>query len=413
MISKRFKILFLFFVFALSISSVNAQGGSNYTIFGLGDININAGASYEGLAGTSIAFPTSHSVNPLNPSLWAEIKQTRLMTGYKFNQNLVEDVNNNILYQNNGKISGISTIFVIDTSMGIAASLGINPYSSVNYLISVPIDVKFEEIEVTGQTNYRGYGGISMAYLGGSVKILNNLSFGASAFATFGVITSRITTSFNDEKFFTSIQNNENKFNGYGFRTGMFYEPIEGLSLGIFTEQHQQLELENQITYTSELQNDTTLTDELNISLPNAYGAGISYLTGKFRIGLDVKLYQFSDLTFNKGPNTEFRNMKVYSLGVSRMGNEKLGADYLDRVTYNFGVGYKQLYYNINGKGIDDVFASFGMNFPLVGSAIIDAAFTLGSRGIKTEKLVHEYYGRLSIDISIGETWFKPFRREY
>ncbi|MFC2130790.1 hypothetical protein ACFLSQ_05100 [Bacteroidota bacterium] len=390
-----------------------AQGGSNYSIFGLGDIDVNPGAAYEGLAGTSIAFPMDHSINSLNPALWSHITKTRLMTGYKFNQSFMEDDEDNVLYQNNGKLSGISSIFVIDTSLGVAVSFGINPYSSVNYLISVPVDISYEGLNVTGRTLYEGKGGVSLAYLGGSYNILNNLSVGALAFATFGVINSTVSTSFNDENFFMSLTETENRFKGYGYRLGILYEPVEGFNLGAFTEQHQSFEFEKDLTYASEFQNDTSFVDNLELTLPNAYGAGISYLTGKFRIGADYKIYKLKELNFNQGPNTEFRNLQIFSIGFSRLGSQSLSAHFLDKATYNLGIGYKQLYYKINGQDIDEIYASFGMNIPVVGTSIIDASFTFGSRGTTSNSLVREYYGRLSVDISIGETWFKPFKREY
>lgn len=53
------------------------------------------------------------------------------------------------------------------------------------------------------------------------------------------------------------------------------------------------------------------------------------------------------------------------------------------------------------------------MNFPLKNTAFIDASLTFGARGKADGILVKEYFGKLNIDISIGETWFKPYKREY
>ena len=54
----------------------------------------------------------------------------------------------------------------------------------------------YDDIGITKTTEYQGGGGLSTAYLGGSINILNNLSVGASAFATFGVVNTKITTVF-------------------------------------------------------------------------------------------------------------------------------------------------------------------------------------------------------------------------
>ena len=414
LIIKQIPAFFLAFVILLLNSlHLYSQGGSNYSIFGIGDIETSPGAAYESLAGTSIAFPTEHSINSLNPAIWSKLPKTRLMTGYKFNQHLVQDEKENILFQNNGKISTLSSVFVIDTGMGIAVSLGINPYSGVNYLIESPVSVSFEGIEVTGNSLYQGLGGLSMGYLGASVNVFKNLSVGASAFTTFGIIKSLITTSFNDDNFFQVSTITENKFNGYGMRFGLLYEPINGLNIGLFSEQHFKLQYEQNQIFESSFTSDTVTVKSINVALPNAYGIGLSYLLGKFRIGADIKSYQFENLDYNPGPYTKYSNLMIYSIGFSRLGNKSTGADYIDKITYNLGLGYKQLYYQVKGNQIADMFFSVGANIPIVGTSIIDASITFGNRKMVNDFLVNEFYGRLSVDISIGETWFKPIRREY
>ncbi len=410
---QRVNLALLLLIFIYSTQNLHSQGGSNYSIFGIGDIETSPGAAYEGLAGTSIAFPTEHSINTVNPAVWSKLTKTRLLTGYKFNQHLIQDDNNNLLFQNNGKISTLSSIFVIDTGMGLTFSFGINPFSNVNYLIEVPNEVKFEGLEVTGTSMYEGQGGISLGYIGGSVNIFNGLAIGVSGFTTFGVIKSSITTAFNDDNFFMVENKTENKFSGYGFRLGLLYEPLINLNVGLFTEQHLDLNYDQEQIYNSNFTTDTTYIKLNSVSLPNSFGAGFSYLLGKFRVGADFKLYQFAGINYNPGPSTEYINMNVISAAVSRIGNPSSGADFADKVTYNFGVGMKQLYYKFKGNQINDIFVSLGANIPIVGTSIIDATITIGNRGTSSSGLVNEFYGRLSIDISIGETWFKPINREY
>ena len=144
----RFIIISVLAVF-LQINSLYSQGGSNYSIFGVGDIYSSASAYYEGLGGTSIAFPSEHSINTKNPALWSLVKNTRLHAGYRFHQNLVTKGENQLL-QNNGQVDGVFSIFAIDSAMGLAASFGIYPYSSVNYLISTPLAMVNQALELNG-----------------------------------------------------------------------------------------------------------------------------------------------------------------------------------------------------------------------------------------------------------------------
>ena len=121
------KILNLFILLFIFVSNINisySQGGSNYSLFGIGELNRNKGAFYDGLSGTSISVPSEYAINLQNPAMWSYVESTRLQFGYKFNQHYNESVSQS-LFQNNGKLNDVLAIFSIDTSMGISASLGL------------------------------------------------------------------------------------------------------------------------------------------------------------------------------------------------------------------------------------------------------------------------------------------------
>src|SRR5690606_16287144 len=99
------KIIALIFFISFNITLL-AQGGSNYSIFGVGELNHVNGAKYDALGGTSIAFPHKTGINLKNPAMWSENTDTRIQLGYKFNQSLVSNDSQN-LYQNNGGLDGL------------------------------------------------------------------------------------------------------------------------------------------------------------------------------------------------------------------------------------------------------------------------------------------------------------------
>ena len=308
-----FKRLLIACIFVLVPISLLSQGGSNYSLFGIGDINLTSSAAYCGLAGTSIAFPMEHVVNSVNPAILSKSISTRLQSGYKFSQHLIEDSKSNVLYQNNGNVSGLSSIFVIDTSFGLTFSFGFNPFSKVNYLIRVPILVDYEGIKVEGNSIYKGQGGLSLGYLGTSVNVLSNLSIGVQALATFGVINNSIETYFYDDNFFYSVNRMDNRFKGFGYRFGLLYESIEHLFVGAYLEKHNNIEYEKELIYQAELSQDTSFKDVFDLSLPDNFGFGFSYLTGNFRIGSDYRNYRLKEMNFNEGPITEFRDCLLYT----------------------------------------------------------------------------------------------------
>ncbi len=116
---KRYLLLAFALVLCLtSPSQLRAQGGSNYSIFGIGDLRQTLGASYDGLAGTQIAVWSDYAINLANPAAWGAVKSTRIQGGFRFNQQSVS--NGSITSdQNNGKLEGMATIFSIDTALGI------------------------------------------------------------------------------------------------------------------------------------------------------------------------------------------------------------------------------------------------------------------------------------------------------
>jgi hypothetical protein len=396
-----------------------SQGGSNYSIWGIGDIYSNSSAYYEGLAGTSIAFPSENSINTTNPALWSEVHETRIVAGYRFNQNYVVNEDNHLL-QNNGKLDGIHMLFSVDTSMGLSLGLAIFPYSSVNYIVASTQEFEVDGKEVKTISEYQGSGGITRALVGGSIRVLDELTIGAYGFANFGYSqTNTEVVAYGLYSYPASSEGYE-YYTGSGFNIGLIVSPLKDLRIGAYYEGYSDIETECDITYLNysdplygNVVPDTTIHGSAgSFIMPDVYGIGASYATGKFIIGADAAFHDFSNFNYRSGPSTKFDNSARYSIGVSRIGNKAYYAPYADKVTYNFGIGYKDLYYQIAGENISETYLSIGFEFPIVGNALINSSLTFGSRGTTNAGLVQEYFGRLMIDISLGETWFVPFRRE-
>jgi len=407
------KVIIRIFIIILSANILYSQGGSNYSIIGIGDINYDGNAAYSALSGTSAAFPSITAINFKNPALWSLVTTTRLQAGYKFSQHL-NDKDNLSNFQNSGSINGFSAIFAIDTSYGIAASIGVLPYSSINYLTATKIQSEIDGSMINGSNTYQGKGGISMAYFGLSTKIIDNLSFGASAFASFGkVSTSRLTEYSDDPYLFKYTSSKDDFFSGLGFKGGLYYQPFKNFSLGYFLESNDNLEIESKLIYSSPLIGDTTLISNSSYRIPLSQGFGISYLSGVFIIGADFSFQDYKDFNYNPGANSEFTNSWQFNIGVNRFGNESINASTLDKISYKFGFGTKKLYYTINGNDIMEYSFSMGASVPWSESFNSDISLNFGSRGSSGIGLIREYFAKLTIDLSIGEVWFIPFKREY
>lgn len=391
---------------------IYSQGGSNYSVNGIGDLNGAVSAASNGLAGTQIAFPSDYSINSRNPAMWSFVQTTRLQAGYMFNQNVAE--NSKIsLYQNNGKVNGILGLFAIDTTIGLSVSFGIQPYSSVNYMLLSPFGFKVEGIEMSGTTTYEGIGGISIGYIGIASKLFDKFAVGAQIFGNFGSIKTQTYSILDGSDNYVAVNNKVDNFYGLGFKAGLTYQPFDALIIGICTEYQPSLKYDRNIYYRSQALKDSSFTQINEFKMPALLGFGLSYKSGKFVFGADVSMQDFSKITYQKGEKVDFRNNINYSLGISRLGNRGVTKEILDKITYNIGFAYKQLYYKVNGTDINEMYGSVGLEIPIVGGALLSSSFQLGKRGTTNNGLIKESFGRLTVDISLGDSWFKPFKREY
>lgn len=400
-------------VFFIIVSTAYTQGGSNYSILGIGDINYGGNAHYDALGGTSIAFPSITGINLKNPALWNNVTTTRLQAGYKFNQHI--NSNNDLTtLQNNGSLSGFSVLFAIDTNNGISASLGIYPYSTINYLTATKINTKILDLPILGTNTYQGKGGISAAYLGISTKIINELSVGLSIFSAFGKVEHSRTTEYTDDPYLFKYESKkEDVFSGVGLKGGLLTSPLKNFYLGYFFEYMKNLDVDSKIIYSSPLIGDTSVSVQENFILPFSQGIGLGFQSGLFQFGFDFSFQNFEELKYNINDNTQFTDSWQLNFGVNRIGNQSLNAKSLDKVSYKFGLAVKKLYYKILNNNIYEYSFSTGALIPWSDTFNTDISLTFGTKGINTNGLIREYFGRLNIDLSIGEVWFIPFKREY
>jgi hypothetical protein len=108
-----------------------------------------------------------------------------------------------------------------------------------------------------------------------------------------------------------------------------------------------------------------------------------------------------------------FRKTNQYIVGVTYMGNERETRDYFKRVSFSLGFAYRDLYYNIRGNDMKEMSMSFGLKLPSSNSMFLDAGLVVGQRGTLNNGLLNEKFGKLYVDFSIGEFWFKPYKRDF
>jgi hypothetical protein len=407
---RIFSFILLAIILALPVQA--QQGGSNYSAFGIGDIRQSMGAYYDGLGGTQYAVPSFHAVNIANPAMWSDSKLTRLQIGFRFTQAAIEQ-QNLTASQNFGKIDGIAATFQVDTAMGITISGGIYPFSVVQYSVLTPVQAGISGLtDLSGGALNYGKGGVSAAFIGSSWKPMQGLSVGFAALRLFGNISRVIQTELYTQPFI-SVNQRTDRFFGSGFKLGVSANPIKGLTLGLGASMYSDLDYDSDFRQstlnTGGVAYDTVFMQKGVTALPMQLGFGMSYISGRWMIAGDLEMQDLSAISYAQGKSL-FRSGRKISVGFSRLRSYQLGTDYIDKVQFNFGAGWNQLYYSVNGIDIDEYYGSFGMQLPIAGSAMIDLAVQGGMRG--NTDLVREMFLRCGFSVSAGEVWFKPFIRE-
>lgn len=403
------------FLLLLGVAQASAQGGDNYSVLGFGEIRRQVGGLFDGMAGTAIAMPTDHGINLVNPSMLGMTPLTRLQSGYRFSQhyNTTGDVS---LAQNHGKVDGVIGLFSVDTAAGVGITFGLEPYSTVSYLVSKQLSTTIDGQTVTGFSRRRGEGGLSAIILGASVRVMPGLYAGAMVRSLFGNITLHDDVSVTGVGAYEQRQTTTHDVRGVLVRGGLYWEPTPTIGIGAFVSGGS----DGNVRTTNNARGfrpgsisfDTTQSGSSTTALPFSYGIGASWLSGKFRFGADVEVGDYEGLSVNTNPDVTFGRALRATLGMQRPGSRQSTAGFTDRMGYSAGLGYQSSYFTYKGSTFSEYFVGLGTDFPLGGSALVDLGVTLGTRVSGLEGGMEELFGRLSLTLSIGEIWFKPFARD-
>ena len=390
-----------------------AQGGSNYSVFGVGDLYDHVSAVYEGLGGTSIAVPSPYALNSVNPAAVADLETTRIQAAYSFRQ-IQANTDLRTVSQNNGKIQGLTAGMSIDTALGAGLLFGIRPFSTVNYRFqTTETDVYDDGETVSSSTEFRGSGGLTEFFMGGAIRPVDDLAVGINGVFYIGSINTATITEYGSSLFSAAETRRSFGFSGAGLRLGLAYDVTPRLRLGATATFNTDLDVDVENEYRSNsvtLYGDSTISSVDVSPMPSILGFGASYTVGEFVWAADVLSKDFSSFSVRTGDGqAEFRRSNKVSAGVQWLRTTNAYQRYQDRWTWNFGLSYLQDYYQIRGTGLDEMAASIGVQIPVSERAMLDAALTVGQRGTMDDNLIQERFFRLSFSLSMGDTWFKPF----
>jgi hypothetical protein len=327
----RFLILSnaLLFISPALLTQVDKNGGSLYSIYGLGDLNYSASNRTDAMGILGISLYGDYT-NSLNPASWTRIQSTIFTSKFNFD-NIRSTDGTNKAERTYGNFEGFNLSIPLNRGNGWIFDLGLNNYSLVNY------DAQFNS-SASGEgytQTYSGNGGLNRLSLGFSYIIFGQFSFGAQFNYTFGNITKSLVIDFSNPALFDTKNTLSNTITGFYFNTGLIDhgfgkifkdKKLEKLALGIYFSTPSKFDSEILGRFNRSINN----VDSINISdgkaeIPWSLGAGISNeFNGKLIIAADILMQQWDNYKYHDKHPTEIKNNLRVGLGMEFTPSKKL-----------------------------------------------------------------------------------------
>lgn len=409
-------------VFLLSAPNLFAQadknGGSIYSLFGLGDLNYSSSNRTDGMGIMGIALYGDYA-NSVNPAAWTRIQNTIFSSKFNF-ENIRSTDGTNSAKRTYGNFEGFNLSIPLNKGNGWIFDLGVNNYSIVNY------DAMFSgtvENESYSQI-YSGNGGLNRLSLGFSYIIFRHFSFGAQFNYAFGNINKSVNIDFSNPQLFDTRNSSSNTISGFYFNSGLIFhgfgkifksKKLDNMTLGFVVSTPAKFNS----SLSARFNRSITNTDSVNISegkldIPLAFGVGISNeFNHRLIVAADVYFQQWDNYKYYGTHPAEIKNNMKVGVGLEYTPSKKLEDPYFKRVSYRIGGSYTVDYLKINNENINTIGLSAGLSLPIGRYNALDLYFKYNKRGKDSNGLIKDEVFRVGASVKIGELWFLKSSEDY
>jgi hypothetical protein len=399
-------ILLISLLTALSPRS-HAGGGSNYTIFGIGDLRLAGSVRTSGLGYAGLALADENGLNVNSPASWTRLKNTRIETSLLYEGFNARDGEKS-LYVALTNFNGASLAIPISTANGIVFVGSMTPFSNRDYNVYTTGSQQGMDYVL----NHVGKGGLGKGQVGLSYAPFEVLSLGASLNYLFGSLENTRTLLPVSDTFVGGETTGRTTANGLTGTFGWLFHgfgPLTPFSIGMTVTTRGYLGAEEEFLFKSEEDVDTLQADVPDIVVPASYAVGLSYQVGRrWAVTADFSQMLWSESGLASGA----RDATVLSMGIERLPLPETTAPLLDRMAFRIGTYYHETYYVVNGHPINEWGLTAGFGIPFSGENRINIAFEHGQRGSTAYGLLEESIFRFSFGVTISETWFLTFDEE-
>ncbi|MBL7859464.1 MAG: hypothetical protein JNM57_17355 [Cyclobacteriaceae bacterium] len=408
------------FVFACIVCSAKAWGQaapSPYSTFGIGEPYGSGLVHNQGNGGMGVSQPQYWYLNNQNPALLVYNTLTIFGAGILAERKTVSGDTTNE-ESTGGNMNYLVTAFPVKPGKW-TTSLGLMPYTSVNYSFSYVADVIGSPDKVSVEEE--GSGGPTQLYWSNGVRLNEDFAVGLKASYVFGAVVNRykgrlinVGTPTN----YYAVVEDKTYIKDFTFGLGgSFSKDSIGrknytLSIGAVYNLKADLKTRSSV----QLFRETSLGDKIegtsldtvrgSISVPQSLVLGASFAKGTFwSVGTEFSYQDWSS----------FKSLSQDDEGLGKAWRMVVGGEitpdpvavesYFKRITYRTGVSYEQYPFLTNGKEVKDFGINFGLSLP-AGRSSLDLAVKVGKRGDKKVNVLEESYFKVYFGITFNDQWF-------
>ena len=407
--TRKIKYIVLFAAL-LTASVAGAQNltSSPYSRYAYGDLNENVPTAYRAMGGVGFGMRNNRAINPAQPASYTSCDTLTFMmdVAASASWSRYQDVTGQ-RNKANGSLEYI-TVQIPLFKQWIAMSLGLLPYSSVGYAISLSDSTAGSDYHF--QTDYQGEGNISEVYGGLSFNILNWFAVGANVYYMWGDLNRARMLTFSETGLNSTIQyellsvhNVRLRYGAQFFHTWGKHTVVAGAMF------ENRMKLNSEYTLLETQSDDSISIYKEGWQLPMVWGVGVSYTwANRLTLAFDYERQHMSSALYNglEGHYSGLQDRNRIAFGIQYC-HDPFGRKYADRMMWRAGVSMQDEY--LRTIGAKRFTASIGIGFPLptIGT-IINTTIEYNHRGSTAG--LEENSLRFTIGVAIAETWF--FKRK-
>ena len=394
--------------FAVCLSPLSAQNmtSSPYSRYAYGDMNENVPTGFRGMGGVGFGMRNNKAINPSQPASYTSMDSLTFMfdVAASVSWSHYRDAGGK-KNKANGNLEYVTMQFPL-YKRWIAMSVGLLPYSSVGYEITLEDSIPGYHYKM----DYEGDGNISQVYGGLSFNICNWFALGANVYYMWGDLNRMRMVSFTESGLQTTVQDEMLSVSNVRFRAGaQFFHTFDKHAFNVGAIFENKMKLHSELIVIETQSDDSIPIFVDGWQLPMVWGVGASYTwDNRLTVAFDYEHQYMASALYNGAPGSVsgLKDRSRFAGGVEYRHNP-MGRKYAERMIWRAGISVQDEY--LATIGAKRISASVGIGFPLwtIGT-VINTSFGYTRRGSRAG--LEDNSLRFTIGASIAESWF--FKRK-